>query len=87
MSGKCQSCGMPLNRDENGGGTNMDGTLSTEYCSYCYRNGMFLHPDFTVTEMQDHCIEQLVKRGMPRFMAWIFTRGIPKLDRWRANPG
>jgi len=85
MSAKCQSCGMPLNKDANGGGTNADGSLSSTYCSLCYRDGMFLHPDFSVTEMQDHCVEALSNQGMPRFMAWIFTRGIPKLDRWNSR--
>lgn len=85
MSNRCQSCGMPLSKDEMGGGTNSDGSISTLYCSYCYKDGNFVHPDFSATEMQDFCMEQLSKRGMPRFMAWIFTRGIPKLDRWK-NP-
>ncbi len=82
MGGKCQSCGMPLSKDENGGGSNADGSVSRRYCSLCYRNGVFLHPEFSAEDMQNHCIEQLANRGMPRFMAWIFTRGIPKLDRW-----
>ena len=87
MGKRCQSCGMPLDKDENGGGSNMDGSRSTLYCSYCYKDGMFLHPDFSAQDMQKHCIEQLSKRGMPRFMAWIFTRGIPGLDRWKAARG
>jgi len=29
----CQSCGMPLKRDEKGGGTNADGSKSVMYCS------------------------------------------------------
>jgi hypothetical protein len=33
----CQSCGMPLSRDELGGGTNADGSRSTEYYSHCFR--------------------------------------------------
>ncbi len=83
MGQRCQSCGMPLSKDENGGGTNNDGSTSTEYCSLCYRDGAFLHPDFSASDMQAFCIDQLVKRGMPRFMAWIFTRGIPNLRRWQ----
>ncbi|MCY6380954.1 zinc ribbon domain-containing protein [Hoeflea prorocentri] len=83
MGRKCQSCGMPLAKDENGGGSNKDGSTSTLYCSLCYQNGVFLHPDFSAKDMQDYCVEQLTKRGMPRFMAWIFTRGIPSLDRWK----
>lgn len=85
MSAKCQSCGMPLSKDENGGGTNLDGTLSEEFCSNCYKNGMFVDPDFTVAEMQQHCIKQLRKSGMPHIVAWFVTRSIPKLDRWTSG--
>ena len=82
MSGRCQSCGMPLNKDPKGGGTEADGSLSTTYCSICYENGAFVHPDVTVEEFQAHCVDALAAKGMPRIMAWVFTRGIPKLDRW-----
>ena len=82
MSGKCQSCGMPLNRDPKGGGSEVDGSRSETYCSLCYENGAFIHPAFTASEMQDLCVQQLSAKGMPRIMAWMFTRGIPKLDRW-----
>lgn len=85
MATVCQSCGMPLNKDPQGGGSNQDGTKSGTYCSLCYENGAFLHPNFTVEEMQAHCIEQLKQKGMPTFMGWLFTRGIPKLDRWHAS--
>ncbi len=30
----CQSCGMPLKRDEKGGGTNADKSISKKYCSF-----------------------------------------------------
>ena len=84
MAKICQSCSMPMNKDPKGGGTNADGSRSDRYCSLCYENGRFAHPDFTVTQMQEFCIEQLQKKGMPRFLGWIFTRGIPRLERWRA---
>lgn len=84
MAGICQSCSMPLKKDLQGGGTNTDGTKSTRYCSLCYRDGQFQHPDFTAKQMQAFCVEQLCKKGMPRLMAWLFTRGIPKLECWRA---
>jgi hypothetical protein len=35
----CQSCGMPMSRDPNGGGTNADGSTSLKYCSHCYAGG------------------------------------------------
>lgn len=37
----CQSCGMPLSRDEQGGGSNADGSKSRVYCSHCYQGGRF----------------------------------------------
>ncbi len=85
MGGKCQSCGMPLNKDPAGGGREADGSKSTKYCSLCYADGQFVHSDFSAEQMQDFCVAQLQKKGMPRIMAWIFTRGIPKLSRWNAQ--
>ena len=79
----CQSCGMPLKRDEQGGGTNADGTKSTMYCSHCYQNGEFVLPDITVEQMQARVREKIIEFGMPRFVAGFFTRKIPNLARWR----
>ena len=73
---------MLLSKDDRGGGSNPDGSSSTEFCSHCFQNGMFVHPEFTAVDMQNHCIEQLSKRGMPKFISWFFTRNIPKLGRW-----
>ncbi len=82
----CQSCGMPLKRDEQGGGTNADGSKSMMYCSHCYENGAFLLPNITVEEMQARVKDKVVEFGIPRFLAGIFTRGIPTLARWRTSP-
>jgi len=84
MVSNCQSCGMPLSKDPGGGGTTANGSKSEIYCSLCYRNGSFVHPDFDAAQMQAFCVEQLTKKGMPRMFARLFTRGIPKLARWRA---
>lgn len=82
MNKFCQSCGMPIKKDPQGGGTNSDGTKSTEYCSFCYQDGNFLDECKAAKEMQEFCIEKMNEEGTPRFVAWIFTRGIPKLNRW-----
>lgn len=85
MNKFCQSCGMPLKKDPEQGGTNSDGSKSIEYCSYCYKNGEFLSPEIdTAQKMQAFCIEKMKESGMPGFMAWLFTRGIPKLKRWKS---
>ena len=79
----CQSCGMPLKRDEQGGGTNADGSRSTVYCSHCYQRGQFVLPDLTVEEMQTRVRQKLAEFGMPRFLHELLTRGIPKLASWQ----
>ena len=79
----CQSCGMPLKRDEQGGGTNADGSKSTVYCSHCFQRGEFVLMNITAEEMQARVREKLSEMGFPRFVAGLFTRGIPKLERWR----
>ena len=80
----CQSCGMPFSKDPQGGGTNVDGSLSNEYCSYCFVKGKFTSPEIdTPQKMQKFCIEQMKKQEMPKIVAWLFTRQIPKLKRWK----
>lgn len=74
---------MPMDKDPAGGGTNTDGTRSTKYCSLCYDAGAFRQPDLDVAGMQALCIEALHKKGMPRFMGWVFTRSLPRLERWK----
>jgi len=78
----CQSCGMPLKKDEAGGGTNADGTPSAVYCSHCYVRGRFTLPDLTAAEMQDLVRGKLKEMGFPGFVAGFFLRRIPKLKRW-----
>lgn len=82
MGPVCQSCAMPMSKDPGGGGTEADGTKSAKYCSLCYVDGAFTQPGLTAGQMQEFCINVLHERGMPRFMGWIFTRSIPKLERW-----
>lgn len=79
----CQSCGMPLKKDAKGGGTNADGSKSTMYCSHCYENGKFTLPDITMSQMQERVKGKLKEMGFPGFLAGFFTKGIPKLKRWK----
>ncbi len=79
----CQSCGMPLTQDPSHGGTNADGTKNMQYCSYCYQNGDFLFKG-DVKTFQAHCKEIMIKKGMPKWKAWLFTRGMHRLERWKS---
>ncbi len=80
----CQSCGFPLKKDKQGGGTEQDGSYSNKYCSMCYQDGKFLTPPEidTPQKMQQFCIQQMKKSGMNGLVAWMATRTIPKLERW-----
>ncbi|GAB6097011.1 zinc ribbon domain-containing protein [Desulfatiferula olefinivorans] len=84
MNTMCQSCGMPMKKDPKLGGTNADGSRNPEYCSYCYENGSFTSPEIdTPFKMQAFCILKMKEAGMPGWVAWLFTRGIPRLKRWK----
>lgn len=78
----CQSCGIPMSKDPQGGGTNADGSTNLKYCSYCYQNGAFMF-DGTVKEFQEFCRQQMVESGHNKLMAWLFTRGLKRLERWK----
>ena len=80
----CQSCGMPMDKDSEKGGSEKNGSKSLKYCSYCYKNGEFTSPEIdTAEKMQKFCIEKMQEQGMSKFVAWIFTRSIPRLERWK----
>lgn len=65
----CQSCGMPLNPANSG--TNADGSISEDYCGYCYKDGIFLQ-DFNMSQMIEFCVQ--------------FTDQINKETGWNLTP-
>lgn len=83
MYNTCQSCGMPLKRDTEGGGTNSDGTRSEKYCSHCYQDGRYTHQDISLSEMKDRVKGKMNEMGVPKFLSGMFTLNMHKLDRWK----
>lgn len=79
----CQSCGMPLSKDPQKGGTEKDGSKSKLYCSYCYKDGAFLNSFKSGREMQKFCLAKMKEAGMASLLAWLLTRNIPYLKRWK----
>ena len=84
----CQSCGMPLTRNEDCG-TNADGSINFDYCKFCYADGKFLQ-DVTMEGMIDHCAQFVdeINKQMPKPMTQEeykqMMRGFfPMLKRWR----
>lgn len=74
---------MPLKKSPNGGGTNADSSISTKYCDFCYEKGQFKQSDITATEMQEFVKNKMKDMGFPGFLAFLFSKGIPKLERWK----
>ena len=79
----CQSCGMPMSKDPQGGSTNADGSKNQKYCSYCYHNGDFTVKNVTVGEFQELCRKAMIESGSNKFLAWLFTRNMKRLERWK----
>lgn len=79
----CQSCGMPMQQDPNGCGTNADGSKNEKYCSYCFERGTFTYTGNDVKEFQEQCRQIMIEKGMPSWKAWLFTRGMKRLERWK----
>lgn len=83
----CQCCGMPLDAPEDRG-TERDGSLSADYCRYCYQNGAFTAPEATMEDMIAFNLKYNAENGHPfgpqeeaekRMRSWF-----PTLKRWRA---
>ncbi|MDL2224599.1 WYL domain-containing protein [Eubacteriales bacterium OttesenSCG-928-M02] len=79
----CQSCAMPLS--DGLYGTEADGTLSQDYCKYCYENGAFT-ADTTMEEMIEFCVRPMVENneGMTEEVARQQMQAFfPQLKRWQ----
>jgi hypothetical protein len=74
---------MPLSKDPLSGGTNADGTRTTEYCSHCYHKGAFTQPDITAQQMQTLVEGKLRTMHLPGFLARRFAKDVPTLRRWK----
>ncbi len=74
---------MPMKKSPNGGGTNADHSINKMYCHYCYELGAFKQPDWTADQMRVFVKGKLKEMGFPGFLTGFFTKGIPKLERWK----
>ena len=80
----CQSCGMPLTKDEEKG-TNKDGSKNEEYCMYCFENGEFTH-NMTLEETIADSVNYAEEAGMTKEQMLKEAREIlPTLKRWRTD--
>jgi hypothetical protein len=69
-------------------GTNVDGTESLEYCTFCYQHGQFTDPDATLEGMiQSSVLFMSEKLGFSEERAIQMSQEvIPNLKRWKQIP-
>jgi hypothetical protein len=72
---------MPLPMDPLGGGTELDGSRSLEYCSHCYQDGKFT-ANLTVDEMMALVRGKLAGMNLPPQTVDAYVLEIPTLRRW-----
>ena len=83
----CQSCAMPMGTTDEMYGTNADGSVSEDYCKYCFENGV-LTADCTMSEMIEFCVPHMTtaNSGMSADEARQMMREFfPMLKRWKQN--
>ena len=83
----CQSCGMPLDKDPNKGGTNADGSKNDKYCSFCFQNGKFTDEGISLKEKIEKNIQIAVSRlNIPENEARKMAENLlPNLERWKTK--
>ena len=89
-AGLCQSCGMTLEKDSDKG-TELDGSKSEEYCTFCSQHGKFT---------EDISMEELIEHNLQHLDEWNESAGLhlteqearmqlmeflPTLKRWKTN--
>lgn len=81
----CQSCGMPMVKEELFG-TEKDGGKSAEFCVYCYENGEYRQPDMPMEDMITLCVPYLKEDGMGEDEAReLLIKDLPRLKRWNGR--
>ncbi len=75
---------MPLDKDPQKGGTNLDKSRSDKYCSFCFQDGKFVDDGITLEQKIAKNIQIAVNMGMSKEKAQQMAESIlPKLDRWK----
>jgi hypothetical protein len=79
----CQSCGMPMEKDPDNGGTNADGSKALKYCSLCYQGGTFKDNFVSSGEMIKFVRGKLKEMGHGPIKRWFYSSHISQLERWK----
>jgi len=81
----CQSCGMPMGTTDDLCGTEANGSLSKDYCKFCYVEGKFVD-DCTMEQMMKLCIDLNIAYNeflTPADAEKLVKGFFPSLKRWQ----
>ena len=82
MANICQSCAMPM-ENESLYGTNADGSVNSDYCKYCYKDGEFLQK-VTMDEYIEMMVPFASQEGMSGDQMREYCKSVyPTLKRWK----
>jgi len=78
----CQCCTMPMVKPEDFG-TNKDGSLNDDYCTWCYKDGDFTEHR-TLDEYIEYSLQFAEQVGMTKDEMRAYCEKIlPTLKRWK----
>jgi hypothetical protein len=80
----CQSCAMPMSSDADYG-TEKGGSISSDYCKYCYMNGAFVDESVTMAEMSEFCAQKMAEMNVAPYeqSKEMMDQMLPFLKRWK----
>jgi hypothetical protein len=79
----CQSCGMPLDKEE-AKGTEKNGLKSNEYCKYCFVDGAFKNPKMNLEDMENNVKNKMKKLELHEYAIQKAVNMLPALKRWKS---
>jgi len=81
----CQSCGLPFNAEHKKFiSKEKDGSESI-YCTNCYKEGAFLYPDATASDMIEIGVPLLAPKVGEKAAREHLETLIPALKRWKIS--
>jgi hypothetical protein len=66
-------------------GTEKNGTVSNEYCKYCYQQGAFTTPGITMDQMKTFMQSKMQEMKIPADILQRSLELLPKLKRWQKS--
>ena len=77
----CQCCGMPLD-DAELFGKNVDGSVNSNYCKWCYADGTYTYHD--MDDLIRVCVKNMVGESFTEEQARTYMEQLlPQLDYWK----